>query len=269
MNNDVLLSSIMTDAEDAIRAIVKDTYICDFGIVKEVLGNGSVVAVEISVANSEEDLRVVTCVLANVSSGSACINIVPKVNDKVLVLYPRRYDSKMFGVDKEEAIINEYSDGYNSACGIAILMNQARSDYKNVVKIDEDKIEIKTLYNSDKEKNEVVLTVDKDNFKADYSYDNDSSKYANSLVVGSSGSMSLSMINATLSIDEEGLLSYTRTKQGKKSKCTFTDTSLSIADENGNKINTSNSGMTLEDKNGKKIVMSSGGTDINGILHIN
>lgn len=240
MNNDILLSSIMTDAEDAIKAIIKDTYICDFGIVKEVLGNGSVVAVEISVANSEEDLRVVTCVLANTSSSSVCLNVVPKENDKVLVLYPRRYDSKMFGVDKEEAIINEYSDGYNSACGIAILMNQAKSDYKNVIKVDDGKVELSLAYDKDNKKNLLKLTT---NEKGEVLFESDKVKFDTT--------------DGLLSIEDKNGVKFTTDSNG----C------FKIIDKNNVQFATDSNGcFKITDKNQMTIESNANGVLINSHL---
>lgn len=148
------------DLEDAIRSIINDTFICDFGVVKGVY-NG-VVDVEIAVARDAGDVRVLTCVLANVSSSSFCLDVIPQEDDKVLVFYPSRYDDAMFDTANKGVIFNEEANGYSAVCGIAILMNQAKTEYKNTVKFDNGKITVNLAYDKDSNKNNLVFSSDED-----------------------------------------------------------------------------------------------------------
>ena len=83
-----------------------------------------------------------TCVLANIASANFTLKVVPTVGDRVLVVYPRMYNSGMFSVNGDdsdtEIIVDEKAKGYNLSSGIAILLNQYKSSgHKNVVTIDE------------------------------------------------------------------------------------------------------------------------------------
>lgn len=122
-----------------VEAIIKRSCIVDFGIVQKVVAEG-VVDVSVAVSRTKQSLECMTCVLANIASSSVTVNIVPHKGDRVLVLYPRTYDSKMFDVSKgTEVLVNERARGYNIMSGIAILVNQYRkANHKNVITVDEN-----------------------------------------------------------------------------------------------------------------------------------
>lgn len=129
---------------DAIRMLISRTLIVEWGTIKEVIGDGSVVNVLLSVTDRPENTAVVTCVLINPCSKSFSVNIVPKAGDKVLVLSPRFYDNSMFQVsDNTEVIVNESQFGYNKLSCLAILYNQFNTNYhKNYIKVDDGDITI-------------------------------------------------------------------------------------------------------------------------------
>jgi hypothetical protein len=92
-----------------------------------------------------------TCVLANIASKAFTLNVKPHKGDRVLVVYPRLYDDKMFKYTDSESdnlklIENYEAKGYNLASGIAILISQYReSGHKNVITIDEDSIDVEVV----------------------------------------------------------------------------------------------------------------------------
>ena len=124
--------------------MISRTLIVEWGTIKEVIGDGSVVTVLLSVTDRPENTAVVTCVLINPCSKSFSVNIVPKAGDKVLVLSPRFYDNSMFQVsDNTEVIVNESQFGYNKLSCLAILYNQFNTNYhKNYIKVDDGDITI-------------------------------------------------------------------------------------------------------------------------------
>lgn len=122
---------------DTVQAMINRSCIIDFGIIKEVVANG-VVVVAISVANGAKDIKIITCVLANIASTNFTLNIIPKEGDKVLIVYPRRFSNDMFDTTKQDIIIEKFSSGYNLLSGIAIPISQYKIDgYKNVLEIEE------------------------------------------------------------------------------------------------------------------------------------
>ena len=150
------------DFVSTVEAIVKRSCIIDYGIIQNIQASG-VVDVAVAVANTEQNMFCMTCVLANIASSNFTIDVKPSVGDRVLVVYPRLYDEKMFTVPdgdaKTELIINKQAKGYNLLSGIAILLNQyKKSSHKNLVSIDGDKVEIKLGYDKDADKYMASLT---------------------------------------------------------------------------------------------------------------
>lgn len=126
-----------------VEAIIKRSCIIDFGIVQDIVSDG-IVDVAVAVSKTKQDMLCMTCVLANVASKAFTLNVKPHKGDRVLVVYPRLYDDKMFNFtgsegDNTKLIENYEANGYNLASGIAILLNQYKeSGHKNVITIDED-----------------------------------------------------------------------------------------------------------------------------------
>lgn len=144
-----------------IEAIIKHSCIVDFGIVEDVVADG-IVNVAVAVSRTPQDMQCMTCVLANIASTSMTLKIVPHVGDRVLVLYPRIYNDKMFDVkaDEEEdtkLIIDMDARGYNLMSGIAILINQYKeAGHENLITVEDGNI------NAKMNKVEIVTTKDGD-----------------------------------------------------------------------------------------------------------
>ena len=125
----------------AVSNMIKKTCIIDYGVILEVLAEG-VVKVGISVANSPNNVQIITCTLVSFCSDSFAIKAVPKVKDKVIVLYPRLSNQEMFDKDRDEVIYDPKAKGYNTLCGLALLYNQYRNKYKNVITVDNGNLTI-------------------------------------------------------------------------------------------------------------------------------
>ena len=122
----------------AIRKMVAETPIVEFGIVKQVIAKG-VVLVQLSVARDEKAVTLITCPLMSVACGNVTIDIEPKENDKVLVLFPRVFDTDMFDLDNKDTLINPNASGYNLLSGVAILLTQYKKNkHKNTLSISSD-----------------------------------------------------------------------------------------------------------------------------------
>lgn len=159
-----------------VEAIIKRSCIIDYGIVQDIVADG-VVDVSLAVAHTEQDIVCMTCVLANIASSAFTLNIVPHKGDRVLVLYPRMYHDKMFGVTEDEdsnaeLTIDFGAKGYNLASGIAILINQYKeAGHKNVITVDNgnvsavlNKVTVETTDNGDitVSNSKATASIDKD-----------------------------------------------------------------------------------------------------------
>lgn len=153
MGNNLLKSLGMSDSDMLHRAI-GTTFIVEYGIIKGMPAKG-VVTVEMSVAESANDIIITNCVLASFASSSFTVNIKPNIDDKVLVLFPRRFAGKMFNPDNNEPIISDCGNGYTIMGGIAILMNQYQEKHhKDYIDVSDGEI---TLVSKD-----VQITTNKD-----------------------------------------------------------------------------------------------------------
>lgn len=174
-----------------IEAIIKRSCIIDYGIVQKVVAEG-VVDVSVAVAKTKQDILCMTCVLANIASSSFTVNVVPHVGDRVLVVYPRMYDDKMFAVPdgdtKQNTIVNPVAKGYNLMSGIAILMNQyKKASHENVITVEDgninaklNKVEVTTTADGDitLKNPKATVSIDKNgnvsvNAKGKYTFKND------------------------------------------------------------------------------------------------
>ena len=174
-----LISSYSTSFVNTVQAMINKSFAIDFGIIKDIPANG-IVTVETSVAKESKDIVIVTCVLAGLSSDNLTVNVKPIIGDKVIVLYPRRYDNKMFDVESKEPIIKDTASGYNVFSGIAFLANQCKTkSYKNIITANEGTVDIKLGYNKDEDKNYFNFSTTKEgdinfnNPKANFSIDKD------------------------------------------------------------------------------------------------
>lgn len=152
MDKNLLQSLGMSDSDMLHRAI-GTTFIVEYGIIKDIPAKG-IVTVEMSVADSADDIIITNCVLASFASSSVAVNIKPNIDDKVIVLFPRKFAGKMFSPDNNEPIITECGNGYTIMGGIAILLNQYQdSYYKNYIDVSDGSITIKMAYSEDSSKN--------------------------------------------------------------------------------------------------------------------
>lgn len=144
-----------------VEAIIKRSCIIDFGIVQDVVSDG-IVDVAVAVSKTKQDMLCMTCVLANIASKAFTLNVKPHKGDRVLVVYPRLYDDKMFNFtgsegDDTKLIENYEAKGYNLASGIAILINQYKeAGHENLITVEDGNI------NAKMNKVEIVTTKDGD-----------------------------------------------------------------------------------------------------------
>ena len=152
MGNNLLKSLGMSDSDMLHRAI-GTTFIVEYGIIKKIPATG-IVTVEMAVADSADDIIITNCILASFSSSSVTVNIKPNIDDKVIVLFPRRFAGKMFNPETNEPVITDCGNGYTIMGGIAILLNQYQEAYhKNYIDISDGCITLKMAYSEDGDKN--------------------------------------------------------------------------------------------------------------------
>lgn len=155
------------DFNSSVEAIIKRSCIVDFGIVQKVRdGVKGIVDVSLAVGRTKQDMIIMTCVLASIASASFAVDVAPNVGDRVLVVYPRLYDEKMFTVSDVEAektniIINANARGYNLTAGIAILLNQYKENaHKNFLHIENGTVDLKLAFKNND--NLFTLTINAD-----------------------------------------------------------------------------------------------------------
>ena len=152
MNNNLLKSLGISDS-DMLHRVIGTTFIVEYGIIKKIPATG-IVTVEMSVADSADNIIITNCVLASFSSSSVTVNIKPNIDDKVIVLFPRRFAGKMFNPETNEPIITDCGNGYTLMGGIAILLNQYQEAFhKNYIDISDGCITLKMAYSEDDDKN--------------------------------------------------------------------------------------------------------------------
>lgn len=145
---------------DMLHRVIGNTFIVEYGIIKAIPAEG-VVTVEMSVAEKASDIVITDCVLASVSASSLTVRVKPNIDDKVMVLFPRKFHNDMFQKDKNEPIISSAGTGYNVLSGIAILMNQYQeATHKNYLDVSDGCVTLKLAYSEDDDKNFLELTTD-------------------------------------------------------------------------------------------------------------
>ena len=202
------MSSILNGASSAnfmtaVQTMISRSCIVDFGVIQKADKKG-IVEVAVSVADSSEDIKYITCVLANTASSSVTVNIKPNVGDKVIVLYPRRFDSKMFSADNKDVIVNKNARGYNLFSGIALLCNQYKvNSHKNLITLEDGTATIQLVYNEDDDKNKVIASINSDGELAYSSNENFN------LNVNKDGELAYSSNeNFNLNVNKDGELAY-------------------------------------------------------------
>ena len=138
MNQKQILQAFFSKQSDAVQQVIKRTCIVDFGVIVKVMGE-NVIKVGISVADNPEDIQIITCTLVNFCSSSVAVNVEAVEGDKVLVVFPRHYNPKMFNVKTKDPIIDSTLKGYSRYAGLAMLVNQFnKSSYKTTVTVNKD-----------------------------------------------------------------------------------------------------------------------------------
>ncbi len=144
-----------------VEAIIKRSCIVDFGIIEDVVADG-IVKVAVAVSRTPQDMQCMTCVLANIASKAFTLNVKPHKGDRVLIVYPRVYNSKMFNFtgsegDDTKLTVDMNARGYNLMSGIAILINQYKeAGHENLITIEDGNI------NAKMNKVEITTTADGD-----------------------------------------------------------------------------------------------------------
>lgn len=289
---------------EMVKGIINRTLIVDWGTVKEVLGEGSVVKVLLSVTDRPENTTIVTCMLVSPCSSVLSVNMTPKEGDKVLVLSPRGYDSSMFEVtENTEVIVNKNLRGYNKMTCVAILYNQFRpSSHKNSIDFTaEGALNLLLGYDKDNDYNNVSLSVLKSGaVTLGLIYDKDNSVYKVNFAVSADGDVSLNVKDiTTIIVANDGTVtanvgydsnadkyklkaelkpdaSYSLTQDSKSTFTVDKDGYLSYANTNDSKtkLQFTADNMLMQDANGLKIestkngISGGKGVTINGKLKI-
>ena len=160
MSVDVLSGLGLSEA-DATHRRIGATYIVDYGIIKDIPTDG-IVTVEMSASKDKQSITVTNCVLASFASSSFTVKIKPNIDDKVIVLFPKNYSSRMFDKEVNETVISQATEGYCLLGGIAILLNQFQDFHKNYIDFSDGCVDIKLAYSEDDDKNFISLNTNKD-----------------------------------------------------------------------------------------------------------
>lgn len=208
------LGNLGLSEADATHRRIGSTFIVDYGIVKDIPTDG-IVTVEMSATNNKQSIIITNCVLASFASSSFSVNIKPNIDDKVMVLFPKNYSSRMFDVKNNEPIISMATEGYCLLGGIAILVNQFQDFHKNYIDLSDGCVELKLAYSEDDETNLLVLTTNaqgeielstNDNFSQKIDKDGALSITCNNTSVNISKDDEITIDNggATITIDSSG-----------------------------------------------------------------
>ena len=156
--NDTILKNIGKSRADMLHAFIGTTFILEYGIVKNIPAKG-IVTVEMSVADSADDIIITNCVYANLAGSSFSLNIKPNIDDKVMVFFPRKFLGAMFKKENNEALVSECCNGYSLMGGIAVPMNQYQeTTHKNYIDLSDGNLTLKLAYSKDDNKNFFTVT---------------------------------------------------------------------------------------------------------------
>lgn len=222
MNNSLLKSLGISDS-DMLHRVIGTTFIVEYGIIKKIPATG-IVTVEMSVADSADNIIITNCVLASFSSSSVTVNIKPNIDDKVIVLFPRRFAGKMFNPETNEPIITDCGNGYTIMGGIAILLNQYQEAFhKNYIDISDGCITLKMAYSEDDDKNlftfesnaDGELTLVSNNVQITTNKDSELTLVSNNVQIAANKDSEITVTNgkATITVDKNG--NVTIDAQGK------------------------------------------------------
>lgn len=222
MDKNLLKSLGMSDSDMLHRAI-GTTFIVEYGIIKDIPATG-IVTVEMAVADSAEDIIITNCVLASFSSSSVTVNIKPNIDDKVIVLFPRRFAGNMFNPETNEPIITACGNGYTIMGGIAILLNQYQESFhKNFIDVSDGCITLKMAYSEDDDNNlftfesnaDGELTLVSNNVQITTNKDSELTLMSNDVQIATNKDSEITVTNgkATITVDKNG--NVTIDAQGK------------------------------------------------------
>lgn len=262
MTTDFSVKAMQSTLSNAVQACIERTSIIEFGIIKEIVAEG-VVRVAVSAATSKEDIRILTCILVMPSGSASMIKFVPKVNDKVVVFFPRRFTSDMFDIDfkkenseKNEIIIDPDGKGYTPFTGLAMLMNQFReSAYKNFIITEEGKLSVNLAYSEDGKKNLFTM-----NTLEDGSFSLQSNDVNVSITV--ENEVTIENENANISVKGDGSFSL---QSNDVNMSVDTDNSLTVDTSNAS-IKISSSGEVTINAQKGKISIKNDSTSLKDIL---
>ena len=156
-----VLGGLGLSEADATHRRIGATYIVDYGIIKDIPTDG-IVTVEMSASKDKQSITVTNCILASFASSSFTVKIKPNIDDKVIVLFPKNYSSRMFDKEVNETIISQATEGYCLLGGIAILVNQFQDFHKNYIDFSDGCADIKLAYSENDDKNLISLNTNKD-----------------------------------------------------------------------------------------------------------
>lgn len=230
-----VLGGLGLSEADATHRRIGATYIVDYGIIKDIPTDG-IVTVEMSASKDKQSITVTNCVLASFASSSFTVKIKPNIDDKVIVLFPKNYSSRMFDKEVNETIISQATEGYCLLGGIAILLNQFQDFHKNYIDFSDGCADIKLAYSEDDDKNFISLNTNKDGEITLTVKDKFSQK------IDKDGALNITSNNTSIEINKDNEITVNNGK------------ATVIIDKNGNvKINTSgkytikNSSTSLKD----------------------
>lgn len=258
MQNKLMNLSQSATLANAINAVVNRSCIVDFGIVKEVPAPG-IVTVELAVARKPQEVKVITCVLANIAANAFTLDITPETGDKVLVVYPKRFSVDMFDTEKDEVIIDETASGYNLFSGIAILLNQYRKNqHMNKMLCKEDGITLELGYDEDSEVNNTTVNIAKNGaMTLQTGYNSDAGQYNNDISISEAGIVAVKTAydkdkgayKNVIDLTDTGAFKFTVGDNFIQADLS-SDGTVSLTDSNGMSMETSSDGVTI-DVNGK------------------
>ena len=273
----------------AVESMIKRSCIIDYGIIQKVTAKG-IVEVSLAVSKTNQDMIIMTCVLANIASSSFTLDVKPNVGDRVLVVYPRLYDETMFTVpdadtEKTKIVVNKNAKGYNLTTGIAILINQCKTaSHKNLIKIEDGAVTLALGYDKQNDVNHLTVTAGADGavevkndatdltlgadgtVTANVGYDSEADKYKSVSVLNADGSATVSFgsydsskskYSGVIQAQDNGYLQYEH-KDGK-TKLQFTADNMLMQDANGCKIESTKNGVS-----GSKGIIINGKLKIKG-----
>lgn len=250
--SDAVLKNIGSSEANRLQAFMSSMYIIEYGIIKKIPAEG-IVTVEMSVADKAENIIITNCVYANLASSSFSMNMKPNIDDKVLVLFPRKFMGAMFKAENNEPLISECSNGYTVMGGIAIPLNQYQEvTHKNFIDLSDGSLTLKLAYDEENERNLFSLATSSDgSLSLSLGYNEDKDKGMVEFSAQADGNITLSNTVTTVTIGDDGAYSIDNGK------------STVSVDKNGN--------VSIDAKSGKVTIKNSSAnlfTILKGMLQI-